>query len=38
MSATEPMRRLRELLDRYEGPGVCLAAALCDDHPTGMSR
>ena len=28
-------RRLRELLDFYEGPDVCLARALCDDHPAG---
>ena len=45
MSATYPIdgeqpldaagaeRRLRELLDRYESPDVCLAGALCDDHP-----
>lgn len=25
--------RLRELLDFYGGPEVCLARALCDDHP-----
>jgi acetyl-CoA synthetase len=28
-------RRLRELLDFYEGPDVCLARALCDEHPAG---
>ena len=28
-------RRLRELLDCYEGPDVCLAGALCDEHPAG---
>jgi acetyl-CoA synthetase len=27
--------RLRELLDRYGGPDVSLAGALCDDHPEG---
>ena len=27
--------RLRELLDFYGAPDVCLAEALCDDHPAG---
>jgi acetyl-CoA synthetase len=35
LEAQSGERRLRELLNCYEGPDVCLAGVLCDDHPAG---